>query len=319
MWLLRLHLQPLARVDQVQGAVLQDQRGATLAVPAAAARSPALPTWPDAWAAPKWPRVGQGAMPGHSRARAGQRGSGMPELRAPSHPCCPPHGAELSRCRSRRSLGLGLHLRGSELPATQLNWLCHRSCNGIGASRGRRQCQPPVAGLAAEKGGSRPDPCAPVPGRGPVAPCTHLDDGLDSAGRACGGPAGCLHGARSGTPSALGHGLLPGETGTSAQATMPGTALPYSSRTPPTAACVSGSLSTSLTNPTPSQAGVCQQGDSLLSSALQPCSSCPTPASIPAWRGTHPCPPTETRTHAKRQHGTRRQEPARWLGFGEAV
>lgn len=109
-------------------------------------------------------------------------------------------------------------------------------------------------------------------GRGPVAPCTHLDDGLDSAGRAGGGPAGCLHGTSSGTPGALRHRLLPAEmeeVGTGHSSAV------FLSHGP------AGSLSPM--NPAPPQNRARQQDDSppeLLSPVLQ---------HVPE-AGEHPCP-----------------------------
>lgn len=176
--LLRLHLQPLARVNQVQGAILQEEREGCsqclqLLQAQAAAKLLVL-------------LVQAGAKPGHSYMRAG------------------PQRAEVSCCRSRRSPGLGLHLRGSKLPGTQLNWLCHRSPKRIGVRQGWRAVPATLWALRSI--------LMLLQGRGPAAPHPHLDDGLDSAGRAGGGPAGCLHGACLEMPGTLGHGLLPEDT-----------------------------------------------------------------------------------------------------------
>lgn len=107
--LLRLHLQPLARVDEVQGAVLRE----------------------EGRDAPQRPCTQAGAM---ARPRAGRTVG----AEGPSCPRCPSQQGEASCCQSRRSLGPGLHLRGSEPRGAQLNWLGCRSPNGIGARRGRR-------------------------------------------------------------------------------------------------------------------------------------------------------------------------------------
>lgn len=92
------------------------------------------------------------------------------------------------------------------------------------------------------------------------------------------------------------------------QVTTLGRALPYSSRTSLPAARTSGSLSTSLANPTPPQIGVCQQGDSppeLQSPALL---QLPEASEHPRPARHAPRLPRETRAHATRQCGTRHQK-----------
>lgn len=81
-----------------------------LTAPAAAARSPALSTWLSCSKIATRP----GSMPRHSHMPAGLSSSKT----QPSCLCYLSQEAEVSCCGSWRSVGLGLHLRGSELPAT---------------------------------------------------------------------------------------------------------------------------------------------------------------------------------------------------------